>query len=146
MAEVKVLIPGYFTGDSPDARTCSTISLIKDGQIIMVVDPGTSKNQEVIIEALKKECLMINDINWVFLTHSHIDHYRNIGMFPNVKTLEYWGIWEGDKEAIDWKEQFTDDIKIIKTPGHDKTSITLLVKTDKGVVALLGRLWNGINE
>jgi len=138
MAEVKVLIEGYFINDPPSGKACSTVSLVKDGNIRMVVDPGTSKNQETIIEALKKEGLTIKDINWVCLTHSHIDHYRNIGMFPNAKTLEYWGIWEGDKEAVNWKEQFTKDIKIIKTPGHDKTSITLLVKTNKGIVAICG--------
>ena len=76
-------------------------------------------------------------MNIVCLTHSHIDHYRNIGMFPYAKTLEFYGLW--DKNTVDdWKEQFTDDIKIIKTPGHDKTSITLLVKTDKGIVAICG--------
>ena len=58
-------------------------------------------------------------------------------MFPYAKTLEFYGLW--DKNTVDdWKEQFTDDIKIIKTPGHDKTSITLLVKTDKGIVAICG--------
>jgi glyoxylase-like metal-dependent hydrolase (beta-lactamase superfamily II) len=38
----------------------------------------------------------------------------------------------------DWKEQFTEDIKIIKTPGHDYSCITLLVKTDKGTIAICG--------
>jgi len=36
------------------------------------------------------------------------------------------------------EEQFTDNIKIIKTPGHNFSSITLLVKTDKGNVAICG--------
>jgi glyoxylase-like metal-dependent hydrolase (beta-lactamase superfamily II) len=131
MAEVKVLIPGYTSADSAEAegeeKTCATITLIKDNDIIMVVDPGV----------LKKEGLSINDVNIVCLTHSHIDHYRNIGMFPNAKTLEFYGIW--DKNSVeDWNEQFTDDIKIIKTPGHDKTAISLLVKTNKGIVAICG--------
>ena len=38
----------------------------------------------------------------------------------------------------DWQERFSDDIQIIKTPGHDNTSITLLVKTDEGNVAICG--------
>ena len=58
-------------------------------------------------------------------------------MFPKAKTLEYYGLW--DKQTVDdWKEQFTEDIKIIKTPGHNYTSISLLVKTEKGVVAIVG--------
>ena len=141
MAEVKVLVPGYTNADSIKAgeeeKTCATITLVKDKGIIMVVDPGVLESRQIIIDALEKEGLSVNNVNIVCLTHSHIDHYRNIGMFPYAKTLEFYGLW--DKNTVDdWKEQFTDDIKIIKTPGHDKTSITLLVKTDKGIVAICG--------
>lgn len=63
--------------------------------------------------------------------------YINIGMFPRAKTLEYWGLW--DRNTVeDWKEQFTENIQIIKTPGHNYDSITLLVKTDKGIIVICG--------
>ena len=141
MAEVKVLISGYTNADSikqeGEEKTCATITLIKDKNIVMIVDPGVLESQQMLIDALEKEGLSINDVNIVCLTHSHIDHYRNIGMFPKAKTLEFYGLW--DKNTVDdWKEQFTEDIKIIKTPGHDSTSITLLVKTGKGIVAICG--------
>lgn len=78
-----------------------------------------------------------DDIDIVCITHSHIDHYRNIGMFPNAKTLEFFGLW--DKNSVsEWSENFTNDIKIIKTPGHNYDGITLLVKTEKGTVAVCG--------
>jgi glyoxylase-like metal-dependent hydrolase (beta-lactamase superfamily II) len=58
-------------------------------------------------------------------------------MFPEAKTLEYFGLW--DRNTVeDWKEQFTENIRIIKTPGHNYDSITLLVKTDDGIVAICG--------
>jgi glyoxylase-like metal-dependent hydrolase (beta-lactamase superfamily II) len=58
-------------------------------------------------------------------------------LFPEAKTLEFYGLW--DKNSVeDWKEQFTDDIKIIKTPGHDKTGITLIVNTSIGKIAVCG--------
>jgi len=141
MAEVKVLIPGYTNADSAEAggeeKSCATITLVKDKSIIMVVDPGVLESQQMLIDALDKEGLSVNDVNIVCITHSHIDHYRNIGMFAEAKTLEFYGLW--DKNAVeDWQEQFTEDIKIIKTPGHDKTSITLLVKTNKGIIAVCG--------
>jgi len=140
MAEVKILIQGYTTADSAEKgeeKTCSTITLVKDKDIIMIVDPGVLENQQILIDKLKEEGLTVNDVNIVCITHSHIDHYRNIGMFPEAKTLEYYGLWE--KNTVDdWKEQFTDDIRIIKTPGHSDNSITLLVKTDKGTVAICG--------
>jgi len=141
MAEIKILIPGYTSADSAEAgeeeKSCATITLVKDKDIIMVVDPGILENQQMLIGALEKEGLGINDVNFVCLTHSHIDHFRNIGMFPEAKTLEFYGVW--NKNTVeDWNEQFTEDIKIIKTPGHNQTSITLLVKTDKGTIAICG--------
>ncbi|MBD3208736.1 MAG: MBL fold metallo-hydrolase [Candidatus Nealsonbacteria bacterium] len=141
MAEIKVLIEGYTTADTATAdeeeRTCPTITLVKDKDIIMIVDPGVLESQQMLIDKLKEGGLTVHDINVVCITHSHIDHYRNIGMFPKAKTLEHWGLW--DKNTVDdWNEQFTDDIKIIKTPGHSYDNITLLVKTDRGTVAICG--------
>ncbi|MBU2539867.1 MBL fold metallo-hydrolase [Patescibacteria group bacterium] len=141
MAEVKILAEGYTTADSinnnGEEKTCATISLVRDKDIVMVVDPGILEDQKILIKELKKEGLTVNDVNFVFITHSHLDHYRNIGMFPKAKTLEYFGIW--DKNTIeDREEQFTENIRIIETPGHDKTSLSLLVKTNKGLVAICG--------
>lgn len=137
MAEVKVLLKGYLSNEVK-GKTRPTISLIKDKNIIMISDPGVVKNQNVIIDALKKEGLSIEDINFVFITHSHIDHYRNIGMFPKAKTLEYFGVWDEDNDGEDWEEDFSDDIKIIRTPGHNYDNLTLLIKTNKGIVAVCG--------
>ncbi len=140
MAKVKILIKGYTTADSIGAeeeKTCPTITLVKDRDIVIIVDPGVLESQQILIDKLKEEDLSVDDINIVCITHSHIDHYRNIGMFPGAKTLEYFGLW--NKNTVEnWKEQFTEDIRIIKTPGHNYDSITLLVKTDKGLVAVCG--------
>lgn len=142
LAEVKILVEGYTNANSiangdGEEKTCPTISLVRDGDIIMVVDPGVLESQQILIAELKKEGIEIDDVNIVCITHSHIDHYRNIGMFPKAKTLEYFGLW--DKNTVeDWQKQFTENIKILKTPGHDYTSITLLVRTINGVVAICG--------
>ena len=141
MAEVKILVQGYTNADSKEKsgeeKTCPTITLVRDKDIIMVVDPGILESQQILIDALKENGLSVSDVNLICLTHSHIDHYRNMGMFPDAKVLEYFGLWS--KASVqDWQEQFTDDIKILKTPGHDYTAITLFVKTEKGVVAICG--------
>ncbi len=140
-AQVKVLVEGFTDADSKaesgGERTCATISLVRDGDLIMVVDPGVLESQQILIDALQKEGLNIGDVNMVCITHSHIDHYGNVGMFPNAKILEYFGLW--DKGACeDWQEQFTPNIQILRTPGHDYTGITLFVTTEKGVVAVCG--------
>ena len=139
MAEVKILVEGYVSGKDNN-NSCCTISLIKDKNINMVIDPGTVKDQKLIIEALKKEKLVPKDINYVCITHSHMDHYRNLGMFSKAKAVDYWGTWESDM-LNEWKDKemnISEDIKLIKTPGHDYTGITLLVKTAQGIIAVCG--------
>jgi len=140
-AKVKILIEGFTNADSVartgEGKTRATITLIKDGDLIIVVDPGVLDNQQILVDALRKEGLAPSDVNVVCITHSHLDHYRNIGMFPKAKTLEYFGLW--DKEAVEeWKEKFTKNIRILETPGHDRTAISIFVTTKEGVVAICG--------
>lgn len=143
-AEVKILVEGSTNADSVaetgEEKTQPTITLVRDGDVIMVVDPGILESQQVLIDALQKEDLTVQDVNVVCITHSHIDHYRNVGMFPNAKTLEFFGLWEKNT-AHDWKEQFSPDIQIMRTPGHDYTGITLFVQTKDGVVAICGDIF-----
>lgn len=136
-AKVKVLVEGYVSADVGGGKTRPTISLVQDKDIVMVVDPGILENQQLLVDALKKEGLLVDDVNIVCLTHSHIDHYRNAGMFPKAKMLEYFGLWTGNT-VEDWDERFSENIQILKTPGHDYSCITLFVKTDQGVVAICG--------
>lgn len=141
VAEVKILVQGETNVDqvaeTGEEHTRPTITLVRDGDIIMVVDPGILESQQILTDALGREGLRIEDINVVCITHSHIDHYRNIGMFPKAKTLEFYGLW--NKESVEsWPEQFSPHIQVLRTPGHDYTGITLLVSTSEGVIAICG--------
>jgi len=146
MAEVKIIIPGWTNADNMEAgseeeKTSCTTTLIKDGDLVIVVDPGVLEDKNILIKALEKENLKIDDVTHVFITHSHIDHYRNVGMFPVLtKVLEYGGIWTGGI-AEDWNEKFSEDISIIKTPGHNYDGLSFLVKTNEGLVAIVGDIW-----
>lgn len=136
MAEVKVLIEGCNIPGEKEI-TCPTITLVRDGKFVAVVDPGVLENQNLLVKALRKEKLSLKQVNAVFLTHSHIDHFRNIGMFPNAEVIEYYGIWKNNV-AEDRNNKLTKDIKIIETPGHNYTSLSLLVNTKIGKVAVCG--------
>ena len=147
MAEVKVLLKGYLMKDSPSLKgSCSTISLVRgkdlDGnEMVMVVDPGTTVSQDLIIEALKKEGLNVDDVTHVGITHGHMDHYRNISMFKNAINVDHDGIWRKDECEYSSTEEIvkiSDDVSTMKTPGHTADSITFLVQTDRGVVAVCG--------
>ncbi len=140
MAEIEILVEGYTNADSAESgeeKTSPTMCLVRDGDWIIVTDPGVVEDQKVISDALAKKNLSIEDVNLVFLTHSHIDHYRNVGMFPRAKVLEYFGLWDGNK-VDDWKPNFSSNIEIIKTPGHNYDALTMMVKTSLGKIAICG--------
>jgi len=141
-AFVKILVQGYTNADSVaetgEEKTCPTVTLVRDGDLIMVVDPGVLPDKQILIDALDLEGLNVQDVNMVCITHSHIDHYRNLGMFPDAKVLEYFGVWQDDT-VEEWQENLTEHIQILRTPGHDHTSITILVTTaDNGTIAVCG--------
>ncbi|HLC64613.1 MAG TPA: MBL fold metallo-hydrolase [Candidatus Nanoarchaeia archaeon] len=136
MAKVKLLVEGYLAKDTK-GHTCSNVVLVQDGKTNIIVDPGTLPSQELLTQKLRQEGLAVEDINIVFITHSHMDHYRNIGMFPKAKSLDYWGWWIGDV----WKTfsgKVSKNISVIKTPGHSYDGITLLINTEKGKIAVCG--------
>lgn len=145
-AEVKILLVGYTNADSAEEtgeeKTQPTITLVRDRDLAIVVDPGILESQQDLIDALGQEGLTVDEVDVVCVTHSHIDHYRNVGMFPNAKVLEYFGLWD-KRSSQDWPEHFSENIQILHTPGHDYTSITIFATTDPdseypGVVAICG--------
>ncbi len=142
MAEVKILVKGWTNADSlengEEENDACTTSLIVDGDVVAIVDPGVAADQDVFKETLEKEGLGLDDITHVFLTHSHIDHFRNVGIFgASVPVVEYWGKWTGSK-VEDRENDFSPNIKIIETPGHNRDGLTFLVSTDRGKVAVCG--------
>jgi len=137
LPKVKILLEGYASADS-GGHSCSTIILVQTEKFNMIVDPGTTKNQQVLIDALAKESLAPEDVNIVYITHSHVDHYRNISMFKNAKVLDYFGWWESDV-ARDYRAgDLGSEFSLIETLGHSVDGTTLLVKTEKGKVAICG--------
>ena len=83
MAEVKILLVGYTSEEGGEETTQCTVSLVKDKDIVMIVDPGTMKDRQMLIDALAKEGLQINDVNYVCITHSHMDH---IGALSDLRS------------------------------------------------------------
>lgn len=133
----QILLKGYYTLDETAGRVCSTVTLVQDKDLNIIVDPGTLSSPQVLFQALKKRNLTLDDINVVFITHSHLDHFKNAGLFTRARILDYWGWWEGDS----WSKAsavINGNIQVLNTPGHSYDSITLQVKTGEGVIAICG--------
>ena len=139
MAKVTVLIEGYARQkeDCYEA-TCSTV-LVEDNGKKILVDPGC--NEALLLGALKKQGLSPQDIDYIFLSHYHIDHLVNIVLFPGKDILDGGTIYRGDKEISFSGVLPGTSIEIIPTPGHAHEHTALLIKTGDGVVAVAEDVW-----
>jgi glyoxylase-like metal-dependent hydrolase (beta-lactamase superfamily II) len=158
MAEVRVLVEGVHKPlENGLVKIGCTTTLIKSDQNI-VVDPGSFVNRNMLIAALKNEGLKPEGIEIVILTHLHIDHSLNTGLFPNAKVFmrfrgetvypgQFQKISEGYLRRFDvLNEPIAENVKIIETPGHTSDSITVLVETAEGVVAITGDAIGGEDQ
>lgn len=137
MTEVKVLIEGYGTKKEGVLSASSATVFIKTPKLKIIVDPGI--NRKLLLEALTKENLELKDINYVILTHYHLDHSILAGIFENAKIwyMDRIFSFEGKIEKAN-EGTFGPDIKILKTEGHSSDCRTFLVKTEKGIIAIAG--------
>jgi glyoxylase-like metal-dependent hydrolase (beta-lactamase superfamily II) len=147
-AEVKVLIEGYAKTEGDEEVASSTTTLIRENNLNILVDPGM--NRELLFRSLKKENLSINDIQYVVLTHTHIDHCLLAGIFEKAVILDDSSAYtfDGKIKEHDGRVPGTD-IKIIKTPGHDQFHCAVVVDTanlGKVVVAADVFWWKDCEE
>lgn len=138
MAKIKVLIEGYAKEENGAEFASSTTTLIRERDLNIIIDPGMDR--KLLLDALKKEDLPSDKINYIVLTHYHLDHSLLAGIFENAKILDNGDIYsfDGRIEEHDGKVPETD-IEIIKTPGHDMFHCSVLVKTNEfGKVVIAG--------
>jgi len=144
---IKILVNGiHSTLPNGKIQLHSSSVLIKTNKNILV-DTSSFSQREELLNNLKNENLNPEDINMVILTHLHLDHIANFTLFPNAKIYlkfnsNYPGqcqdIIEGTISRADINNLEIPDIKIINTPGHSLDSISVVVDTDKGKVAICG--------
>jgi len=138
MAEVKVLIEGYAKELERGWVASSTTCLVIWKNKKIITDPGC--NRERLIEAMDKEGLIADDIDYVFLSHCHPDHILLAGIFEKAKFITFDANLMYDKDRLFGfdKNMFGEDIEIVETPGHVIEHLSLLVNTSRGKVAIAG--------
>lgn len=150
MAEVKVLVNGEHTwNEEKKLMIGSTVTLIKTDKNILV-DAGTFKDKEKLLNSLKEEGLTPEDIDIVFLTHLHLDHIVNVHLFNKSMIMlklikgEYPGqiqrLNQGTLERTEIKDgvEIAKDVECLLTPGHSGDMVSLIVNTDKGRIVIAG--------
>ena len=147
MAMVDVLIAGHVEETEAGESVHPTVSLVRDrtgdADLVIVVDPGILSEQALLTDALAAYGLTADDVTHVFVTHHHLDHTRNIGMFATAKVVDVDSVYDGSL----WLGHDGDghhlsaDISVIATPGHAEECAALVVRTDDGTVVLTHAWW-----
>lgn len=136
MNKVTILIEGYaHPGEDGSYVASPTTTLIESNNKKLLVDPGT--NQKLLLQKLKENGLTQNDIDAIFLTHYHPDHFLSIRLFSTHDIFDGEICWRGEEELFHNGNILEMDIEILKTPGHSLEHSSLIVKTDdKGIIAV----------
>lgn len=147
MNKVQILIEGY-SKNNPDGswQATSTTTLVtteKGAKII--VDPGCDR--ELLLKNLDKAKVNLEEIDFVFLTHHHLDHTLNAALFYNSKIVDNEAIYNKSKAELVKGVIPNSDIEILQMPGHVEDNAVLKVPTEDGLVVVAADVfWWGAGE
>ncbi len=121
-ARVDVLVEGAAADDS----VMSTVSLVRDGAAIIVIDPGMVRDRSQILEPLAALDVDPDQVTDIVLSHHHPDHTLNAALFPNARVHDHWAIYERDQWISRQADGvlITPSVRLIATPGHTPQDIT----------------------
>jgi len=138
VTSVHLLTAGY-----ADERCASSVVLVRDGDALIVADPGMVASRSRILDPLAALDVAPEAVTHVFLSHHHPDHTVNIALFPNAEVVDFWARYRDDV----WLDHEGDGYapsahtKLWLTPGHTEEDASLIVEADDGVYALTHLWW-----
>jgi glyoxylase-like metal-dependent hydrolase (beta-lactamase superfamily II) len=139
VTSVHLLHAGY----ADHGRVGSSVVLVRDGDALIVVDPGMVARRSLILDPLRDLGVAAEAVTHVFLSHHHPDHTVNIALFPNAEVVDFWARYRDDL----WLDHDGDGYRLGAnselwlTPGHTEEDATLVVTADDGVYAMTHLWW-----
>jgi glyoxylase-like metal-dependent hydrolase (beta-lactamase superfamily II) len=143
-AEVHVLHEGYVGLEGDDERVSGTVTLIVDGEAVIVVDPGMVADRGALLAALAAHGPRQEDVTDVVFSHHHPDHTVNAALFQNARIHDHWAIYQGDR-WLDRDAQgavLAPSVRLLRTPGHTSEDISTVASTADGVYACTHAWWS----
>ena len=141
-ARVDILVEGSLT--STGGGVASSCTLIRDGDRVIVVDPGMAESARSILDPLAALGVRVEDVTDVVLGHHHPDHTIHAGHFPNAAIHDHWAIYRG----TDWEDSECDgrvlapSVVLARTPGHTAQDLAVVVGTPDGIVVCTHSFFN----
>jgi glyoxylase-like metal-dependent hydrolase (beta-lactamase superfamily II) len=142
-ASVHVLHEGYVGRDGDDERVAGTVTLIMDGDAVIVVDPGMVASRQALLAALAARGPAPGDVTDVVFSHHHPDHTVNAALFPQARIHDHWAVYLGDR----WLDRDADgaelapSVRLLRTPGHTAQDISTVASSATEVYACTHAWW-----
>jgi glyoxylase-like metal-dependent hydrolase (beta-lactamase superfamily II) len=130
---------------SPGPRCASTCSLVRDGDALIVIDPGLAPSQGAILDPLRALGVEPAAVTDVVLSHHHPDHALNVALFPAARVHDHWAIYDFTGRWDDAEAEgrvLAPSVSLLRTPGHSAEDISTMVRTDDGVVVFTHLWWH----
>ena len=139
LGRVDILAVGY--ADTPSVA--GTVGLVRDGDRVIVVDPGMVRDRSLILDPIERLGLTPDDVTHVFVSHHHLDHTVNIALFRHAEIVDFRTVRHDDQvesHAGDgW--HLAPNTTIWVTPGHTPQDASLVVETADGRQAFTHLWW-----
>ena len=150
--KVSVLLVGYgYTDADNKYRADGTCTLITGNGKRILVDTGSPRDKERLLEKLKQHGISPQEINYVVCTHGHVDHVGNLNLFDNAVQMVSHDILQERDIYTDLPENFKEgapycidgeNIQVVCTPGHTPQDVSVIVRgTGLGTVVVCGDLF-----
>jgi glyoxylase-like metal-dependent hydrolase (beta-lactamase superfamily II) len=142
-ASVYVLSEGYAGLPDDDERVAGTVTLITDGDAVIVVDPGMVASRAALLAALGSHGFSGADVTDVVFSHHHPDHTVNAALFPAARIHDHWAMYVGDR----WVGRDADglelgpSVRLLRTPGHTAEDISTVASTADEVYVCTHAWW-----
>ncbi|HET9682063.1 MAG TPA: MBL fold metallo-hydrolase [Candidatus Limnocylindrales bacterium] len=126
-----------------DGGVSSSCSLVREGERVIVVDPGMAADDEAILAPLRALGLAPGAVTDVVLGHHHPDHTLRAGLFPNASVHDHWATYRGTswEDADAERRELTPSVRLLRTPGHTAEDIATVVGTPEAIVVLTHLWW-----
>jgi glyoxylase-like metal-dependent hydrolase (beta-lactamase superfamily II) len=136
LAEISILTEGYASRVKGGRLRASPSSvLIEVAGKRLLVDPGADRRG--LLSGLSMVGLSPEEVDLIFVTHTHLDHILNLRLFPEAEVLDSSYIYRGDEEIPYGNFIPKTRIEVLPTPGHtpDHASLLVLVENETWLVA-----------
>ncbi|KAK4887808.1 hypothetical protein RN001_004079 [Aquatica leii] len=141
--EVIILFDGY-SKETENATEANCTCTLINGPKKIIVDTMTAWDGPKLTKSLQDRKIDCDDIDYVICTHGHSDHIGCNYLFPKaIHIVGYCISHEHVYTNHDFNREYIIDesVKVISTPGHTLQDVSVIVQTDKGVIAIVGDLF-----